>query len=152
VIDAEGNQAGVMTVQQAMALAEASELDLVEIVPNADPPVCRVMDQGKFLFELNKKRHAAKKNQKQTQLKEIKLRPGTDEGDYQIKLKSLIKFLQSGDKTKVTLRFRGREMAHQDLGSKMLQRVMADLDEYGKVEQFPRVEGRLMVMVIAPKR
>jgi len=152
VIDAEGNQAGVMTVYQAMALAEAAELDLVEIVPNAEPPVCRVMDHGKFLFELNKKRHAAKKNQKQTQLKEIKLRPGTDEGDYQIKLKSLIKFLQAGDKTKITLRFRGREMAHQDLGMKMLQRVMEDLDEHGKVEQFPKIEGRLMVMVISPKR
>lgn len=152
VIDAEGNQAGVMSVQQALALAEESELDLVEIVPNAEPPVCRVMDHGKFLFELNKKRNAAKKNQKQTQLKEIKLRPGTDEGDYQIKLKNLIKFLQSGDKAKITLRFRGREMAHQDLGAKMLQRVMADLDEFGKVEQFPKVEGRLMVMVIAPKR
>lgn len=152
MIDAEGNQAGVMTVYQAMALAEAAELDLVEIVPNAEPPVCRVMDHGKFLFELNKKRHAAKKNQKQTQLKEIKLRPGTDEGDYQIKLKSLIKFLQAGDKTKITLRFRGREMAHQDLGMKMLQRVMEDLDEHGKVEQFPKIEGRLMVMVISPKR
>lgn len=152
MIDADGSQAGVMSVHQAMALAEAAELDLVEIVPNADPPVCRVMDHGKFLFELNKKRHAARKNQKQTQLKEVKLRPGTDEGDYQIKLRNLIKFLQSGDKAKVTLRFRGREMVHQDLGAKMLQRVMEDLDEYGKVEQFPRMEGRLMVMVIAPKR
>lgn len=133
-------------------MAEASELDLVEIVPTAEPPVCRVMDHGKFLFELNKKKHAAKRNQKTTQIKEIKLRPATDEGDYQIKLRNLIKFLQAGDKAKVTLRFRGREMAHQDLGAKMLERVMADLDEYGKVEQFPRVEGRLMVMVIAPKQ
>lgn len=133
-------------------MAEASELDLVEIVPTADPPVCRVMDHGKFLFELNKKRHAAKRNQKQTQIKEIKLRPATDEGDYQVKLRSLAKFLQSGDKAKVTLRFRGREMAHQDLGLKMLERVAADLDEFGKIEQSPKVEGRLMVMVLAPKR
>jgi len=124
----------------------------VEIVPTAEPPVCRIMDFGKFLFDQNKKRHAAKRKQKQIQVKEIKFRPGTDEGDYQIKLRSLKKFLEHGDKVKVTLRFRGREMAHQELGAQMLQRVEGDLDELGSVEQYPKLEGRQMVMVIAPKR
>ena len=133
-------------------MAEEAELDLVEIVPNAEPPVCRVMDYGKYLFELNKKKHAAKKKQKQIQVKEIKFRPGTEESDYQIKLRNLIKFLTSGDKVKVTLRFRGREMAHQELGAKMLEKIKADLDVYGIVEQFPKMEGRQMVMVIAPKK
>ncbi len=135
-----------------MGIAEEAELDLVEIVPNAEPPVCRVMDYGKYLFDLNKKRHAARKKQKQIQVKEVKFRPGTDEGDYQVKLKNLIKFLNNGDKVKVTLRFRGREMAHQELGTKMLKRIEGDLSELAAVEQFPKMEGRQMVMVMAPKR
>lgn len=127
-------------------------MDLVEIVPNVIPPVCRVMDYGKFLFDQNKKRQAAKKKQKQIHVKEIKFRPGTEEGDYQVKLRSLIKFLSNGDKVKVTLRFRGREMVHQELGGKMLDRIKDDLDDFGVVEQFPKLEGRQMVMVFAPKR
>ena len=127
-------------------------MDLVEISPTAVPPVCRIMDFGKFLFETNKKAHAAKRKQKQIQVKEVKFRPGTDEGDYQIKLRNLLKFLESGDKAKVTLRFRGREMAHQDIGVRLLQRVRQDLEAVGTVEQFPRLEGRQMVMVIAPKK
>lgn len=125
---------------------------MVEIVPTSNPPVCRVMDYGKFLFEENKKKHAAKKKQKQIQVKEIKFRPGTDEGDYNVKLKNLVKFLENGDKVKVTLRFRGREMAHQELGSQMLKRIEQDLEEYGAVEQFPKLEGRQMVMVMSPKK
>jgi len=125
-------------------------LDLVEIVPNAKPPVCRIMDYGKFQFEQNKKLRSAKKKQKQVQLKEVKFRPNTDDGDYQVKVRNLIRFLEEGDKAKVTLRFRGREMAHQDLGYKLLKRVEADLSEYGTVEQRPRMEGRQMVMVLGP--
>jgi translation initiation factor IF-3 len=143
---------GVVETSRAMELAMESDLDLVEIVPHADPPVCRLMNFGKFLFDLNKKKHAAKKKQKQVQVKEIKFRPGTDEGDYQIKLRSLRKFLSNGDKVKVTLRFRGREMAHQELGTDMLRRVEGDLEEIGQVEQFPKLEGRQMIMVIAPKK
>ena len=135
-----------------MQAAEENELDLVEIVPTADPPVCRIMDFGKFLFEQNKKKHAQKRKQKQIQVKELKFRPGTDEGDYQIKLRNLIRFLEHGDKVKVTLRFRGREMAHQELGAQMLKRIESDLSSYGAVEQFPKLEGRQMVMVIGPKR
>ena len=127
-------------------------MDLVEISPTAAPPVCRIMDFGKFLFEQNKKAHAAKRKQKQIQVKEVKFRPGTEEGDYQIKLRNLVKFLTSGDKAKVTLRFRGREMAHQELGVKLLQRVRQDLEPHGIIEQMPRLEGRQMVMVIAPKK
>ncbi len=141
-----------MSIEDARREAETSELDLVEIVPTAEPPVCRVMDFGKFLFDQNKKRHAAKKKQKQIQVKEIKFRPGTDEGDYQIKLRNLRRFLENGDKVKVTLRFRGREMAHQELGAQMLERVEHDLAILGSVEQYPKLEGRQMVMVIAPKR
>jgi len=133
-------------------MADEFELDLVEIVPTAEPPVCRIMDYGKFVFEQNKKKHAAKKKQKQIQVKEIKIRPGTEESDYQIKLRNLIKFLNQGDKVKVTLRFRGREMAHQELGAKMLKRIETDLDEFGSVEQFPKLEGRQMVMVMGPKK
>ena len=129
LIDAEGEQVGVVSISDAQQRAEDSELDLVEIVPNAEPPVCRIMDYGKFVFEQNKKKHAAKKKQKQIHVKEIKFRPGTEDGDYQVKLKNLIKFLSNGDKVKITLRFRGREMAHQELGSKMLKRIEADLDE-----------------------
>lgn len=133
-------------------MAIEAELDLVEIVPNSEPPVCRVMDYGKFLFELSKKKHAAKKKQKQIQVKEVKFRPGTEVGDYQVKLRNLLRFLESGDKVKVTLRFRGREMAHQELGSKMLERIKVDLEEHGIVEQFPKMEGRQMVMVLSPKK
>ena len=127
-------------------------MDLVEVAPDADPPVCRIMDYGKYIFDQNKKRQAAKKKQKQTQIKEVKFRPGTDEGDYKIKLRNLIRFLEHGDKAKVTLRFRGREMAHQNLGRELLQRVAADLEEHGTVEQMPRMEGRQMVMVVSPKK
>ena len=127
-------------------------MDLVEIAPNAEPPVCRIMDYGKFRFEESKKLQTAKKKQKQTQVKEIKFRPGTDIGDYNIKLRKLISFLEEGDRTKVTLRFRGREMAHQELGMELLQRVKTDLEEYGTVEQEPKMEGRLMVMVLAPRK
>lgn len=127
-------------------------MDLVEISPTAVPPVCRIMDFGKFLFESSKKAHAAKRKQKQIQVKEVKFRPGTEEGDYQIKLRNLLKFLGSGDKAKVTLRFRGREMAHQEIGARLLQRVRQDLETVGTVEQFPRIEGRQMIMIIAPKK
>jgi len=143
---------GVITREQALEMARSQGLDLVEVSPTAEPPVCRVLDFGKFLFEQNKKAHAAKRKQKQIQVKEIKFRPGTDEGDYQIKLRNLKRFLEHGDKVKVTLRFRGREMAHQELGAQMLKRVEADLGPLGNVEQFPKLEGRQMVMVIAPKR
>ena len=136
----------------ALQLASSQELDLVEVSPTADPPVCRIIDYGKFLFEQNKKTHAAKKKQKQIQVKEVKFRPGTDEGDYQIKLRNLIRFFQEGDKAKVTLRFRGREMAHTDLGRQMLMRLQNDLAAYAMVEQHPLMEGRQMVMMLAPKK
>ncbi len=152
MIGKEGEQVGIVSKNEALDMAEEADLDLVEIVPNAEPPVCRLMDYGKYQFELNKKKHAAKKNQKQIQVKEIKFRPGTEEGDYQVKLRSLIKFLEHGDKVKITLRFRGREMAHQELGMEMLKRVEADLEELGTVEQYPKLEGRQMVMVLAPKK
>jgi translation initiation factor IF-3 len=127
-------------------------VDLVEISPNAEPPVCRIMDFGKFLYEKSKSQKEQKKKQKQVQIKEIKFRPGTDEGDYQVKLRNLIRFLEDGDKAKVTLRFRGREMAHQDLGMNVLERVKSDLEELAVVESFPRVEGRQAVMMLAPKK
>ncbi len=152
MIGAAGEQVGILSRFAALELARNSGLDLVEISPTAVPPVCRIMDFGKFLFEANKKAHAAKRKQKQSQVKEIKFRPGTDEGDYQIKMRNLVKFLGSGDKAKVTLRFRGREMAHQEIGARLLQRVRQDLEAVGTVEQFPRLEGRQMVMVIAPKK
>ena len=152
VIRSDGEQAGVMGIAEAIGLAVDEGLDLVEVSPMADPPVCRIMDFGKYLFEQNKKNQSAKRKQKQVQVKEIKFRPGTDEGDYQIKLRKLVQFLENGDKTKVTLRFRGREMAHRDLGAKLLARVRDDLEEYGSVEQMPQMEGRQMVMVIAPKK
>ena len=141
-----------MSRYDALALASSQELDLVEVSPMADPPVCRIIDYGKFLFEQNKKSHAAKKKQKQIQVKEVKFRPGTDEGDYQIKLRNLIRFFQEGDKAKVTLRFRGREMAHTDLGRQMLMRLQNDLAAYATVEQHPLMEGRQMVMMLAPKK
>ena len=152
VIGSDGEQAGVMGLSEAIILAKDEGLDLVEVSPMADPPVCRIMDFGKYLFEQNKKNQSAKRKQKQVHVKEIKFRPGTDEGDYQIKLRKLVQFLENGDKTKVTLRFRGREMAHKELGAKLLARVRDDLDEYGSVEQMPQMEGRQMVMVIGPKK
>ena len=135
-----------------MAKAAAVSLDLVEISPNAEPPVCKIMDHGRFKFEMNKRQHSAKKKQKLVQIKEIKFRPGTDQADYDVKLRNLIKFLENGDKTKITLRFRGREMAHRELGAQLLKRVEADLSEYAAVEQFPKMEGRQMVMVMAPHK
>ncbi|KPJ87363.1 MAG: translation initiation factor IF-3 [Gammaproteobacteria bacterium SG8_11] len=141
-----------MSAEEALKIAFDADLDLVEISPNAEPPVCRIMDHGKYLFEENKKKHAAKKKQKQIQVKEIKFRPGTDIGDYQVKLRNLKRFLENGDRVKVTMRFRGREMAHQELGLQLLKRVEEDLAELGTVEQYPKVEGRQMVMVIAPKK
>ena len=142
----------MISLDDALNMADEAEMDLVEVAPDSSPPVCRIMDYGKYLFEENKKRHAAKKKQKQIHIKEVKFRPGTEEGDYQVKLRNLTRFLSNGDKTKVTLRFRGREMAHQELGLQLLKRVEEDLNEIGTVEQFPRLEGRQMVMVIAPKK
>ncbi len=150
LLDQDGEQAGVVPLVQARRMAEEAEMDLVEISPNAKPPVCRIMDYGKYRFELAKKQGEARKKQKQIQVKEIKFRPGTDEGDYQVKLRNLIRFLSEGDKAKITLRFRGREMAHQDIGVSLLKRVEDDLTPYGVVEQRPRMEGRQMVMTIAP--
>ena len=141
-----------MGLGAAIELAKEEGLDLVEVSPNAEPPVCRIMDFGKYLFEQNKKAQSAKRKQKQVHVKEIKFRPGTEEGDYHIKLRKLIEFLEIGDKTKVTLRFRGREMAHKELGAQLLTRVRDDLEDYGSVEQMPQLEGRQMVMVIAPKK
>lgn len=152
LVGKDGEQIGVVSLAEANRLAEEAELDLVEIAPTAEPPVCRIMDFGKFKYSESKKRHEAKLKQKQIQVKEIKFRPGTDEGDYQIKLRNLIKFLEEGDKTKITLRFRGREMAHQEFGVRLLERVRGDLDPYGVVEQFPKMEGRQMIMVLGPKK
>jgi len=152
LIDSDGEQVGVVATAEALRTAQGVGLDLVEISPTAKPPVCRIMDYGKYIFDQSKKQTASKKKQKQVQVKEIKFRPGTDDGDYEIKLRNLKRFLDGGDKVKVTLRFRGREMAHQELGGKMLKRVEADLSELGAVEQFPKMEGRQMVMVIAPRR
>ena len=143
---------GIVTLKDALERAEQADLDLVEIAPQASPPVCRIMDYGKFLFEEGKQKALAKKKQKQIQVKEVKFRPGTEEGDYQVKLRNLIRFLEHGDKAKVTLRYRGREMAHQELGMQLLQRVEADLAEYGAVEQYPKMEGRQLTMVIAPTK
>ncbi|TNF07172.1 MAG: translation initiation factor IF-3 [Gammaproteobacteria bacterium] len=151
LINAEGEQAGIVSIEEALSAATAAGLDLVEISPDAEPPVCKVMDYGKKLFEAKKQQAAQRKKQKQTQVKEMKFRPGTDIGDYQIKLRNLIRFLENGDKAKITLRFRGREMAHQELGMEMLKRIEQDLEELGTVEQFPKMEGRQLTMVIAPK-
>ena len=152
LIGADGAQVGIVPIGEAKRMAEESGLDLVEISPTAAPPVCRIMNFGKFQYEESKRKQAAKKKQKQIQVKEVKFRPGTDVGDYQVKLRNLIRFLEEGDKAKITLRFRGREMAHQELGLQLLKRVEEDLREYGTVEQFPRLEGRQMVMVISPKK
>lgn len=141
-----------MSLAEAFRLAEEANVDLVEIAPTAQPPVCRLMDYGKFKYSEQKKAHEAKLKQKVILVKEVKFRPGTDDGDYNIKLRNLIKFLDDGDKTKITLRFRGREMAHQDIGMRMLERLKLDLEQYGQVEQWPKMEGRQMIMVLAPKK
>ncbi|MBU1691581.1 MAG: translation initiation factor IF-3 [Gammaproteobacteria bacterium] len=152
LVGVEGEPLGIVSLAVAMGMAEEAEIDLVEIAPQAQPPVCRLMDYGKFKYRESKKQHEAKLKQIQIKVKEIKFRPGTDEGDYQIKLRNLIKFLEEGDKCKITLRFRGREMAHQEIGLRLLKRVEADLLEHGTVEQFPKMEGRQMVMVLSPKK
>lgn len=152
VIGADGSQVGVISIAAANKLAEEAELDLVEIAPTAVPPVCRVMDYGKFKYRESKKQHEARLKQKQIVVKEVKFRPGTDEGDYKIKLRNLSRFLEEGDKAKITLRFRGREMAHQEFGFQLLERVKTDLLELAVVEQFPKMEGRQLVMVLSPKK
>ena len=148
----ESEPLGIVTLAEANRQAEEAQLDLVEIAPTAKPPVCRIMDFGKFKYREAKKAHEAKLKQKQIQVKEVKFRPGTDDGDYNIKVRNLKRFLEEGDKTKITLRFRGREMAHQELGMALLRRVEADLTELGQVEQFPKMEGRQMVMMVGPKK
>lgn len=152
MIGVEGEQIGIVTLAIANALAEEAGIDLVEIAPTAQPPVCRLMDYGKFRYQESKKKHEAKLKQKQIQIKEVKFRPNTDDGDYNIKLRNLIGFLEEGDKAKITLRFRGREMAHQEFGIRLLERVRDDLVQQAVVEQFPRMEGRQMVMVLSPKK
>ena len=150
MILSDGTQQGVVPLAEARAAAEADKLDLVLISPEADPPVCKIMDYGKHVFELKKQKAANKKKQKVIHVKEMKFRPGTEEGDYQVKLRNLIRFLSDGDRAKVSLRFRGREMAHQELGAEMMQRIKEDLAEYGSVDQEPKMEGRQIVMVLAP--
>jgi len=149
---ADGEQKGVVTIEEARAFASEAKLDLVLIAPEAEPPVCKIMDYGKHVFDIKKQKAASKKKQRKTQLKEIKFRPGTEEGDYQVKLRNLIRFLSDGDKAKVSLRFRGRELAHQHLGLELVQRIGKDLEEYGTVEQEPKMEGRQIVMVLAPAK
>ena len=152
MIASDGSQAGILSRDEALAMAEAEGLDLVEIQPNGDPPVCRIMDFGKFKFDLQKKAHAAKKKTRQQEIKELKFRPTTDEGDYQIKLKNLRRFISEGDKVKVTIRFKGREMAHTELGLQMARRLEEDVKDETTIEQYPRLEGRQMIMMVAPKR
>ena len=152
LVGVEGEQLGIVSLQEALDTAKGQALDLVEIAPNGEPPVCRIMDFGKHLFEERKKKAETRKKQKQSQIKEIKFRPTTDIGDYNVKLKSLVRFLEDGDKAKVTLRFRGREMSHQDLGMKLMLRIKEDLDEYGTIELEPKLEGKQMVMVFGPKK
>ena len=152
VIADDGSQLGVLPRAEALALAASQTMDLVEVSPTAEPPVCRVMDFGKFLFEQNKKSHAAKRKQKQTQIKEVKFRPGTDENDYQIKLRNIMRFLSEGDKAKVTLRYRGRELAHQEVGRRLLDRLVLDLTAVAVIEQNPLMEGKQLVMMFAPKK
>jgi len=152
LIGANSEQVGVVSIAAANKLAEEAELDLVEIAPTAVPPVCRIMDYGKYKYREAKKRHEAKLKQKQIIVKEIKFRPGTDAGDYKIKLRNLVRFLEEGDKTKITLRYRGREMAHQELGVRLIERVRGDLEPYSVVEQYPKMEGRQLIMVLAPKK
>jgi translation initiation factor IF-3 len=143
---------GIVTIEEAIGASEAASLDLVEIVPNAEPPVCRIMDYGKFVFELKKQKQEARKKQKQVQVKEVKFRPGTDIGDYQVKLRNLTRFLEDGDKAKVTMRFRGREHAHRERGLELLEKIEADLQEISQVEQRPMMEGRQMIMVLGPRK
>jgi len=152
LIGADGQQIGIVSSREAKQIAFDSDLDLVEISPTAEPPVCRVMDYGKYRFELSKKQQAAKKKQKLIHIKEIKFRPGTDEGDYQVKLRSLVRFLTEGDKAKITVRFRGRELSHRELGMDLLKRVETDLTEHAVVEQFPKMEGKQLSMTLAPKK
>jgi translation initiation factor IF-3 len=152
LVGADGEQVGVVTIAQALEAAKAASLDLVAIAPDAEPVVCKIMDYGKHLFEIKKQKAAAKKKQKQQQIKEMKFRPGTEDGDYQVKLRSLIRFLEQGDKAKVSLRYRGRELAHQELGMEMMLRIAKDLEEMGTVEQHAKMEGRQLIMVIAPKK
>lgn len=150
LIGAEGENVGVVTPAQALQMAEEAGLDLVEISPNATPPVCKIMDFGKFKYEQQKKEAEARKKQKIIEIKEVKFRPGTDKHDYDVKMRSVLKFLGNGDKVKVTLRFRGREMAHQDLGRQLLEQIAEDITEFGKIENMPKMEGRQMVMMIGP--
>jgi len=152
LIGSKGDQVGIVSLEDAFKVAEDESLDLVEIAPDSEPPVCRIMDYGKHVFEEKKKKAEQKKKQKQSQVKEIKFRPGTEKGDYDVKLRSLIRFLGDGDKAKISLRFRGREMAHQNLGMDLLKRIEKDLEEYGSVEQYPKMEGRQMIMVLAPNK
>lgn len=152
LVGSEGEQLGIVPIRQALAKAEEAGVDLVEIAPMAVPPVCKIMDFGKFKYQEAKRAHEAKLKQKQVQVKEVKFRPGTDENDYQIKMRNVVKFLGEGDKAKITLRFRGREMAHQEIGMRMLERIKADLEEQAMVEQFPKMEGRQLIMVLAPSR
>ena len=151
LVGSDGGQIGVVSLDEAIESAQKESLDLVEISPDANPPVCKIMDYGKHVFDAKKKIALQKKKQKQTRVKEMKFRPGTDQGDYDIKLRNLVRFLENGDKAKITLRFRGREMAHQQLGMDMMKRVEADLEELAQVEQFPKMEGRQMTMVLAPR-
>jgi translation initiation factor IF-3 len=152
LVGVEGEALGIMSARQALHLAEEAGVDLVEIAPLAQPPVCRIMDYGKFKYQEQKRQHEQKLKQKQVQVKEVKLRPGTDENDYQIKLRNMTRFLQEEDKVKVTLRFRGREMAHQEIGMRQIERIKIDLQEFATVEQMPKMEGRQMVMILAPNR
>ncbi|WP_081619210.1 translation initiation factor IF-3 [Thioalkalivibrio sp. ALE23] len=152
LIDAEGENRGITTIEEALDMARDSGLDLVEISPNAEPPVCRIMDYGKYKFEQSKKAQEARKKQKQIQIKEVKFRPGTDEGDYNVKLRNLRRFLENGDKAKVTIRFRGREMRHQELGNQLLDKIEQDVTDIAVVEQRPKMEGRQMIMVMSPRK
>ncbi len=152
LVGPDGQQVGVVSIKEALSAAQSAGMDLVAIAPEADPIVCKVMDYGKHLFDIKKQKAAAKKKQRQQQIKEMKFRPGTDDGDYQVKLKNLMRFLEQGDKAKVSLRYRGRELAHQELGMEMMNRIEVDLEEHGTVEQRAKMEGRQLVMVIAPKK
>ncbi len=152
LVGVDNEPLGVVRVEEALSMAQAADVDLVEIAPQAEPPVCRLMDYGKFKYQEQKRAHEAKLKQKVIQVKEVKFRPGTDDGDYNVKLRNLTRFLEDGDKAKITLRFRGREMAHQELGMQMLERIKADLVNLSQVEQMPKMEGRQMIMVLTPKK
>lgn len=152
MIDGENRQLGIVSIQDAKRISEEAGLDLVEVSPEVDPPVCRLMDYNKFKYQTNKRKAAAKKKQKQIQIKEIKLRPATEAADYQVKLRNIIKFLENGDKAKITVRFRGREMSHPELGMRLLEKMIVELTDYGVVEQHPKFEGRQIVMVLGPKK